>query len=152
LAIFSLFLIACPKPVSLKTFLEEVKDLTEKDTVGVDIEYEHPTEKGPTLGWSIDGGDPTTPLANDDQLPISMGNKVTILVTNGTDYDPSSIEWVCDEETDSLEISGDNNEILTITAGDPPFTEERLYTITVIGKKEMAPYSTSFFIKVEPSS
>jgi len=151
LGVFTLFFIACPKPVSLKTFLDDEKllDVTERNNVEIDIDYQPPAEERPELQWGLINEDPA-PFGDGQTIRISMTDIGVIEVSNQAKYDPGSIEWSCDvTPPPSLDISGDNNEKLTIEAGIPPFNEERTYTITVIGKKDAIPYSTTITVKVE---
>jgi len=148
-----LLFIACPKPVSLNTFLEDekIKEITERNNVEVDvnIDYQPPAEEGPELQWSLNSG-ALIPYGEEQTIHINTSDTGVIEVSNLTKYDPLSIEWSCDvTPPPSLDISGDNNEKITIEAGIPPFNEERIYTITVIGKISSTPYSTTVTIKVE---
>jgi hypothetical protein len=155
LAFFTLLFIACPKPVSLKTFLEDekVKEIIEKNNTGVtpDLGYGHPSEKGPKLEYGKNGA-AAAPLPNNGEVTISITQSDTLVITvsNASDYDPGSIEWSYDGGTPLAGSTGTYNETMTITAGDAAFTEEKPYSITVTGTIHSAPYSTAFFIKVEP--
>jgi hypothetical protein len=150
LSLFTLLFIACPQPINLKTFQEDekVKEIIEKINSGNHLTYEHPTEIGPQLGYSISGGGSGT-LANNDELSVNISKILTITVTNADDYD--SIEWTYDAGTALPGAIITNNEILTFTAGtDAPFTATGTYYITVVGEIDQAVYSTAFTLIIRP--
>jgi hypothetical protein len=146
LGIFTLFLTACPKPVSLKDFLEDekIKEIIEKNAAGIRLQYEHPAEQPLILRWKRTGTGDWTSLQNDGTITISIAyDTPTIEVQNEAEY--TGIKWTYNNGM-NLASSG----VYDIPIGTPPFADPGRVNITVEGTKNSKPYSAIFTIIVGP--
>jgi hypothetical protein len=128
---------ACVKPVGVNDFLNDdtIKGII-KPGSDIDIDYEHPEDKVPIL---VSG---TSTVGEGDTVTVSIGNNVTIMVTNGTDYD--TIEWNCNGSNVESGVT------FTVDTADPPFNMKGSYPVSVIGTTaDGVLYSVIFYIIVE---
>jgi hypothetical protein len=130
---------ACIKPVGVSTFLKDdrVQGIINGNSgVIVNPGYENPEDIPPELKAG------TRLLIEGDTVTVSMGNRVTITVTNAAKYD-GGIEWFCG---DGYLSSGNT---YTVNTASPPFNEEGTYQLAVVGTRDNVPYSIEIFVVVE---
>jgi hypothetical protein len=131
---------ACIKPVGVSSFLADdgVQGIIAAGNSGVIVDpgYENPEDMPPKL--ALGNG---TALNHGAFVPVSMGESVTITVTNADVYD--DIEWFCNG--DKL---GEGEDFLVDT-DDPPFDDEGTYQMAVVGTRNNVPYSIEIFIVIE---
>jgi hypothetical protein len=137
------------KPVGVSTFLgdDKVQDIINGNTGGVIVDpgYENPEDIPPVL--ALEDG---TELTAGDEVSVTLGNSVTIRVTNADVYD--AIEWFYNGDDlttlEGVEVSGVKGEEVAINTGIFPYGEGT-YQLAVKGTANGKPYSTEIFIKIE---
>jgi hypothetical protein len=121
----------------VKSIIEEEK----KDGPEIGIDYENPEDYPPEL--SETRGTVTKLVAKGGTITVSLGESVTITVTNADIYE--SIDWLCN----GVSVGTKDSSTYAIDTADAPFNdEEGTYPLAVTGTKDGTPYSTDIKIIV----
>jgi hypothetical protein len=136
---------ACMKPVGVSSFLQDdkVQGIIIAGNSGAVINpgYENPEDLPPVL--ALDNGTPGgRRLDSGETVNVTLGDEVTIKVTNAAVYD-DGIEWFYGENY------LDDGDSYTVDTTSSPFDEEGTYQLMAKGIAKGRPYSTEIFIKVE---
>jgi hypothetical protein len=109
-------------------------------TAEITIDYEPPEDLLPLLESDQDGG---TALIEDATVTVTLGETVTITVTNASAFADDSIEWYCNGETST-------GASFVFDTTEDPFKEVKLYDLSVlaIGDEDDKPYGTYIHIQV----
>jgi len=142
LAIFLLFFIACPKPVSLITIPED-----EGKKIDLGLDFDPIRDKAPKIQYRFIGAGDWLELGNEEYISITKeaGPDTPVLhlkVSNPDDFEDGSISWVYND------VSLSSAETFTVTTGSGAFSVPGNYRITVRGSIEGCYYDTNVVIIV----
>jgi len=143
----ALVLLSClVEPVDRTDFFNSLP----KPEVGVDIDYKV-SDESPKLQWSANEGTSWTALGKGVTVTISLNASPGTVIIQVIDSDDFDITWYCDSLTALTAgqgVTGTNNERLVITPGTAPFTDAKIYQMSVVWTKDEQKYGTSVFIRV----